>query len=487
MSWSPHLGPQTEFLARNEYEVLGGGSVGGGKSDCLIAALLRDVENPRYHGLIIRRTFPQLGEIIDRCHSLYPLIGGQYLSGPKRWTFPSGAIIDLGHMQHEDSKYNYLGREFHRIGIDELCQFSETQYLYLFSRLRTTDPDISPQILSTTNPGGVGHLFVRERFIDIARPLQTYIDPKSGLSRVFVPMKLDDNPSLLENDPEYLARLEALPEIEKMRLKYGIWDVFEGQVFRELSRSVHGCEPFEIPPEWERYCVLDWGYGGPFSVGWYAMDYDGVMYRYREWYGSLKEMKGSEERFSANTGVRMQAWEVAKGILERENGEKINRRIADTSIWHNSPEFRKQEARGITIEEDFAGEGVYFTKADRHRVHGKLQVHKRLKLDAEIDPETGEIISETPQFQAFLNQPAFWRTMQNLAEDPKNPEDVNTKMEDHVFDEFRYMCQERPIIPKVRTRANPNSFQAVRARHIRATKYAKGHGVSVATAYSRTR
>ena len=158
MSWIAHPGAQEEFLTRSEYEVLFGGSAGPGKTDCLIAAMTRDIKYPDYHALILRRTFPQLGEIIDRCHEHYPKMGATYTVGDKRWKFPSGAKIDLGHMQHENDKYNYQGKEYHRVGFDELTQFTESQYTYIAnSRVRTTNPDITPQVLYTTNPGGIGH------------------------------------------------------------------------------------------------------------------------------------------------------------------------------------------------------------------------------------------------------------------------------------------------------------------------------------------
>lgn len=480
MSWIAHPGAQEEFLSRSEFEVLFGGSAGPGKTDCLVAALTRDVDKPRYRGLILRRTFPQLQEIIDRCHRLYPLLGGTFRATEKRWYFPSGAIIDLGHMQHENDKYNYQGKEYHRIGVDELTQFLESMYTYLFSRLRTTDPDINPQIVATTNPGGIGHYWVKDRFVTITEPLKTYIDLKTGLSRVFVPATIEDNPSLYLNDPAYLARLEALPEIEKQRLRFGIWDSFEGQVFTELSQRLHGCADFDIPPEWERYCVLDWGFAKPFSVAWYAMDYDGVMYRYREWYG-LKEGE-------TDVGLRMLAYKVAQGILEREPpGEKIKMRIADPSIWHPRPESRKGEARGTTIHEDFVSQGVYFTKADNDRVHGKQQVHRRLRVEQDIDKNTGEITGEHPMFQCFHSCKNFWRTMLILRESENNPEDVDTDQEDHIYDDFRYMCMARPILPKKQHRIPPGSFMAERNRLIRAKKYARRHGVSLDAAYSRVR
>lgn len=484
MTWRPHPGAQEEFLRRREFEILFGGSAGPGKTDCLVAGMARDIVNPKYRGLIIRRTFPQLQEIIDRCHRLYPLLGGVFKATEKRWYFPLGGSIDLGHMQHENDKYNYQGKEYHKIGVDEVTQFTETQYTYLFSRLRTTDPDIIPQIISTTNPGGIGHYWVKNRFIDISKPMQTYLDKKTGLSRVFIPATIEDNPSLFENDPAYLARLEALPEIEKMRLRYGIWDAFEGQVFTELSAVVHGIEPFDVPPEWERYCVFDWGYAKPFSVGWYAVDYDGIIYRYREWYGC----KETGQDFEADEGLRMQAWEVARGIREREDpGERIRMRIADPSIWHPRPDSRKREALGTTIQDDFAQEGVFFIKADNDRVHGKQQVHKRLRIEEEIDEKTGEIISSHPMFYCFKDHKHFWRTIPLLQEDTKNPEDIDTTMEDHIYDEFRYMCMARPLRPKKIETIPQGSFQAERNKMIRAKKYAKRHGVSMTTAYSRVR
>ncbi len=476
--WCPHRGAQTEFLSRSEFEVLFGGAAGPGKTDCLVAGLTRDIANPRYHGLLIRRTFPQLQEIIDRTHRLYPALGGVFRATDKRWVFPSGGIIDLGHMQHENDKYNYQGKEFHKVGVDELTQFSETQYTYLFSRLRTTDPDIVPQIASTTNPGGIGHYWVKERFITITDHGRTYIDPKSGLSRVFIPATIEDNPTLFDNDPAYLARLEALPEIERMRLRHGIWDAFEGQIFTELSQRIHGCEPFDIPPEWEKFCVLDWGYAKPFSVGWYAVDYDGVLYRYREWYGCKEN--------APDTGLKMPAYEVARGILDREK-EKVRFRIADPSIWHPRPDSRKGESRGPTIQEDMAGEGVFFMKADNDRSQGKMQVHKRLKLNLEADESTGEVLSENPQIRIFNDQKSFWRTMMQMREDPKNPEDVDTDQEDHIYDEFRYACMARPVRPKKVERIPTGSFQAERRRYIRAKEYAKKHGTSLEAAYQRVR
>lgn len=479
--WTPHIGAQTEFLQRSEFEILFGGSVGPGKTDCIIAMMLRDIEHPHYHGLIIRRTFPQLQEIIDRCCRLYPYMGGVWTVGNKRWVFPSGAIIDIGHMNHEVDKYNYLGKEYHRVAFDELTMFTESQYLYLFSRVRTTDPNIPCQIISASNPGSIGHNWVKDRFRPGERDLKTYYDPKTGLSRVFVPATVKDNPTLFENDEEYTSRLEVFPDLERDRMRHGIWDAFEGQVFGELSKDAHGYEDFDIPPEWERICVFDWGYASPFSVGWYAVDYDGVLWRYREFYGCRREETGEDQ--GADEGLKMAAWQVAKKILELENGEKIRMRIADPSIWHPRPRSRRGEARGPTIEEDFAGEGIYFIKADNDRTHGKQQVHKRLQIDREIDKDTGEILSEMPMLKVANSCKGFWRTMPALYADERNREDVDTNQEDHIYDEVRYMCMARPLKPKKVVRIQPGTMRYEREKLKRAKKRAKRLGVSVAEVY----
>jgi hypothetical protein len=465
---------------------MAGGAAGPGKTDLLIVGALDHVDHPKYHGLILRRTYPRLQEIIDRCHSIYPEYGAVWKSQLHRFEFPSGAKITLGHCQHEENKRDYHGKEFQYIAFDELTEFTQTQYEFIaLSRSRSTVPGLASKIRSATNPGGVGHVWVKERFIDVATPGRRHIDPKTGLSRIFIPGTIRDNPTLFENDPDYIKRLEGLPELEKQRLLYGVWDGFEGQVFPELSARVHGCEPFEIPPEWERYCVLDWGFAKPFCVHWYAVDYDGVLYLYREWYGCKKEEEGTAD--GADVGLKKQAWEVARGIVEREGNEKVRMRLADPSIWHPRPESRRGEALGVTILEDFQRERVFFMKADNDRMHGKMQVHKRLRLEETIDKETGEVVSEEPVFRVFNTCKGFWRTIPNLIYSERHAEDVDTDQEDHPYDTFRYMCMARPIRPKVAPKVVTGSFQSERTRLIRARQYAQRHGVSLDVAYTRVR
>lgn len=484
MAWRPHPGKQEEYCSRGEFEALFGGAAGGGKSDALVALATRFVGHPQFRGLLLRRTFPQLQEIIDRCWQQYPDLGGVYRSTEHRWYFPSGAMINLGHMQHEDDKYNYQGKQFHFIGFDELTQFTESQYLYLFSRARGVDPNIPTLIRATTNPGGIGHVWVKNRFVDVASPGQPFVDRGTGLSRVFIPALVYDNPTLCDADPGYIARLEALPDIEKRRLLHGDWAIFEGQVFPELSATVHGCQPFDVPPEWERYMLFDWGYSRPFACLWFAVDYDGIIWLYREWYGTNGETKDGMD-----VGLRMTARDVAVQVnkIELEARDKIRQRIADPAIFNRTADQRRPESYSPSIAEDFMAEGIFFQKADNDRLQGVQQVHKRLQLEEFIDKNTGEVTEES-RFFAFNDCKHFWRTMQALQNDPRHPDDVESKyQDDHIYDCLRYMCMARPVRPKKVDLIPSGSFAAERNRLIRAKRYATKHGISLSAAYQRTR
>lgn len=491
MTWRAHSGPQKEFCRRGEFEVLFGGAAGPGKTDCLIMEAARlAIRKANYRGIIFRRTFPQLQEIIDRCWQWYPQLGATYRATEHRWHFPIGAKVKLDHMQYDSDKYNHQGKEYHFVGFDELTQFLETQYLYLISRVRTTDPDIPLAIRSTTNPGGIGHVWVKARFIDVAEPLETYLDPHSLQTRAFVPATVYDNPTLIKNDPDYVRRLESLPEVEKMRLLYGDWSAFEGQAFKELSQRVHGCEPFPIPPEWETFSVFDWGYGRPWCCLWFAVDYDGDMYLYRAWYGMGKDENG---RYHPNKGARQTNIEICREIFAHER-EKMSFRVADPACWGPTKQRGSNVILGPSFVEDAAKEGLFFLKADNDRIRGKQQVHMRFQIETETHPETGEVISERPRFHAFLSDEngdrgikRWWDEMTSLYEDEKNPEDVDTNQPDDGYDCTRYAMMSRPIIPKIVPKVPPGSFAAERQRLIRAKEYSKRHGVSLSTAYQRVR
>jgi len=480
-TWQPHKGPQTEFLRRNEYEVLFGGAAGPGKTDCLIMAAARHVKNPNYRALILRRTFPQLQEIMDRCQAYYPVIGGKWRATEARWHWPSGATVKLGHMQHEDDKFNYQGHEYGFIGFDELTQFTGTQYLYLHSRCRSVDPTIRPMVRATTNPGGVGHGFVKDRFVTITEPGTRYIDSKTGFDRCFIPARVTDNPTLIENDPLYIQRLMLLPDEDKRRLLDGEWDVFTGQAFPELSQEVHGVEAFTPPPEWEVFRAFDWGYSSPFSVAWYAADYDGRLWRFKSIYGSAEE--------DPTKGLKATAVEIARMIkdVERDIKQVVRTGPADPSIWSKNP-TKAKGGTGPSIAEEMGNEGIFWLKGDNNRVLGKQQLHYRFRREETVDPESGEIKYGEPGIYIAKDDKHFWRTMSILALKESNPEDIeDKKVEDHIYDEFRYAMMSRPITPKVVIEDDVGSFQHERRRLMKAQNVAQRRGMSLGDAYKITR
>ena len=472
--WEPHPGAQAEFCGRGEFEAFYGGQAGPGKTDCLIGIALRYIRYPKYNFIILRRTFPQLEEIIDRTRILYSLLGGVYKSGEHLWYFPSGAKGKLGHMQHEGDQYNYQGKEYQFIGFDEATQFTRAQYLYLFSRCRSTDTRIPCRVRATSNPGGVGHDFIRNRFkIGLQEPGTTIYDKEKLSSRVFIPGKLTDNPTLLKNDPDYVNRLLELPEVERARLMDGVWDAFEGQAFPELNQDVHGIAPIDIPNEWPRYRAFDWGYSTPFAVLWFAVDFDGRIFIYREWYGS----KDGESR---NVGIKKAPIDIARGIIKRELGENVKTGPADPDIWN--PRWKTMGGKnkfglvGESVASDMAKEKVNFLKADNDQIQGRQQVHKRLMLDDKGDP----------QIFVFNTLENFWRTMPLLREYEKNPEVLDSKrVEDHIYCVLRYFCMFKPTRPRKTAAPDKGSFQSERRRLINAKRLAAKTGISLTAAYGR--
>ena len=444
--WSPQE-RQRIFMQRKETEALYGGAAGGGKSDCAIAEALRQVHIPHYRGLILRKTYPQLSEMVDRSREIYSpsFPEAKYNEQKHCWTFPSGAKIYFGAMQHTKDRTNYQGKRYDFIDFDELTHFTWDEYSYLFSRNRPNGQGTRCYIRAQANPGGIGHGWVKERFITPAPPMTPIYDDVKIVfpdgssqtrrrSRVFVPSSVFDNKILMQNDPDYITRLAALPENEKRALLYGDWDSFSGQVFTEwrnnpdgyiTRKNTHVIEPFTIPNSWKIYRGFDFGYSRPFSVGWYALDHDNRLYRIRELYGCTG---------TPNEGVRWEPAEIACRIkeIEREDinlkGRYING-IADPSIF--------DESRGESVAAMMERSGVYFEKADNTRIAGKMQLHNRLAFD-----DKG-----IPMLYIFSTCKHFIRTVPALVYSEVDVEDIDTATEDHIYDEVRYIAMENPINP----------------------------------------
>ena len=444
--WRPQP-RQADFMRRGENEALYGGAAGGGKSDALVCEALRQVHIPHYKALIVRKTFPQLAELIDKSLNYYPpaFPRARYNAGSHTWRFPSGAKIIFGSMQYTKDRIKYQGQAYDFIGFDELTHFTHEEYTYLFSRNRPNGPGTRVYIRSTANPGGVGHGWVKERFITAGAPMQTIWEKvdihfpdghteRRWQSRVFVPSLVFDNPALMRNDPNYITRLAAMPEADRNALLYGDWNSFSGQVFSEWrndpehygdGKNTHVITPFKIPEDWAVWCGMDWGYSRPFAVGWFAVDRNRRLYHIRELYG----WNGTP-----NTGVQWEPARLARKIREIEADDpnlrgRTIRRVGDPAIWGSDG----TESIGALMER----ERVYFEPGDHARIDGKMQVHHRLAFDTE----------EKPMLYVFSTCENFIRTVPNLVYDETDVEDVDTDGEDHIFDMLRYVCMENPIAP----------------------------------------
>jgi hypothetical protein len=443
--WSPQTRQQI-MMSRSEFEALYGGAAGGGKSDYLIAEALRQVHITHYRAIIFRKTIPELEDLISRSHELYKSAfpKAKYNENKHAWKFPSGSIIYFGSMQHTKDRIKYQGRHFDFVGFDELTHFAKEEYEYMFSRARSSGPGLRVYIRSTANPGGPGHPWVKARFISAAKPETTIVSRMSintpdgrkiemTKDRIFIPSSIFDNKALMDNNPEYIASLAMMPEAERNALLYGDWDSFSGQVFiewrndpdnYETQQWSHVIKPFKIPDGWIVGRSYDFGYAKPFSVGWYAIDYKGCIYRIRELYGCVDG--------EPNKGIMIDPGEQARRIKEIENAdENLKGRkiigIADPSIFDKS--------RGDSIADIMSREGVYWNPGDNHRIAGKMQYHYRMAFD-----ENGRSM-----FYVFNTSKEFIRTTPQLVYDEKNVEDINTTQEDHIYDECRYFLMEHMI------------------------------------------
>lgn len=375
--WKPTK-RQEQFLALPDTidEALYGGAAGGGKTDALLMLpIVRGFyKEPRFKGIVFRRTFPELEhEIIERSHFWYRDCGGVYNQDRKQWKFTSGAIMRFGHVEYESDCRKYDSDEYNYMAFDELTSFTFYIYNYLSStRLRSSSSRLPAIARAGTNPGNIGHAWVRDRFVEVKDssgnlvPYGTLlIDKVTGTKRIFIQSLLSDNPHITENDPNYSKKLMNLPEAERRAKLEGEWGTFEGQVFDEYretrlahepENAVHLVQPFQIPKWWIRFLAVDWGYEAMTIALWGALSPQNRLYIYREY--SVKQAKAVH-------------WATEIGQLSI--GEEFKDVVLCRSAWQN----RGDE---LTISETFTKySGITARQADNDRIAGKLLFQEYLR------------------------------------------------------------------------------------------------------------
>jgi hypothetical protein len=433
--FKPNEGPQTEFLAATELQVLYGGAAGGGKSFALLADPMRYFGNKNFTGLLIRRTNDELRELKWESQKLYPkaIPGAKWKEKDSMWVFPSGARLWLSYLDRDDDVLRYQGQAYTWIAIDELTQYpTPFAWNYLSSRLRTTDPELKPflSMRATSNPGGPGHAWVKKMFVDPAVPNQPFsatdietgnvlVDPDTNkplFKRRFIPASLNDNPYLAD-DGIYKTTLLSLPEDQRRKLLYGDWTVNEGAAFPEFRPNIHTCKPFDIPHDWRKFRAADYGYSSHSAVLWFAIDPAfGTLYVYKELY------------VSKQTGRQL-----AQLVMETEFKERVTYGVLDSSVWH------QRGGEGPSIAEEMIAMGCRWRPSDRSkgsRTAGKNRLHELLRVNEDTGLP-GLIIFDTCR-QLIADLPS-------IPSDPKGGDDIDDRYSsDHTYDALRYGIMSRP-------------------------------------------
>jgi len=426
---------QDLFLKDTHRYVGYGGSRGGGKSWSIQTKVkILCLKHAGIRCAIFRRTYPELERnhirvLVPECERIKI---ANYNKQDKRLTFINGSVCEFVFAQREADLDKIQGNEWDVIFIDEATQWTEQEIKIITACNRGANSFIKRCYL-TANPGGVGHHYYKRIFID-----KKYNEGENPEDYNFIQAKVTDNTALMEKDPDYIKYLEALPPKLKKAWLEGDWNVLSGSFFDDFvigdeesqqNRTwTHVIEPFTPPISWNCMMGYDFGYRKPFSAAWYMIDNDGRLYRILEWYGCNGE---------PNEGLRLTPEEQFTKIHEIETqhpwlkGRKI-RRIADPAIWNAES--------GESVADVAAKHQVWFEKGDNQRINGWMQCHYRLQFD-----ENG-----IPMFYVFNTCKDFIRTIPMMQYDEHKVEDLDSDLEDHIADEWRYVCMGRPIKPTIR-------------------------------------
>jgi hypothetical protein len=467
---------QFEVLDSPATEILYGGAAYGGKSYLLRAlaiALCYDI--PGLQVYLFRRTYPDLMSNHMNGSGSFPELLAEFTQKKQvkiredsiEWA--NGSKIHLCHCQHEKDVTKYQGAEIHVLLLDELTSFTEYIYRFLRNRVRLGGRIIPekwkakmPLIVCGSNPGGIGHAWVKRSFVDMCKSGEIREMPpeEGGMRRQFIRSKSSDNAIGMKNDPGYTARLSGLGSDALVKaMRDGDWDIVAGAAFENLSRDVHCIRPFEIPEWWTKFTSLDWGSTKPYSVGWYTVADNTVTLKGHDGEPDKLIGKGSiivyRELYGwngkPNEGTREESWEVARRIASAEKaGERIAYRIADNAMWavHDGPSIAERMMNALAAE-NASCPSLEQSMKDRRANY--------LEIRARLSNSDGE----NPGLYVFDTCFHFWRTMPDLQLDHRDPEKGwDSNGEDHWADQLGYALVSRPVLMDQRTYVNKQYEEA---------------------------
>jgi hypothetical protein len=462
---------QEDFLKIPDsvFEALYGGAAYGGKSFILtLLPLIRGFYKFRgFKGIILRRKFPDLErEIIRLSKEYYPLTGAIYNEQKHVWEWREyGSYMDFGHIQHAEDVRQYDSAQYNYCAFDELTHFPEAPYLYMVgSRVRPGSSFNISIVRNGTNPGGIGQTFVYNRFVKPCEEGYKLIkDKKTGLYRIFIPAYAQDNILGMKYDPQYIMKLEMLPEAEKKAKKYGDWHAFEGSVFPEFrpikfpnepENALHVCQSFDIPEWWPRILSIDWGKRAMCHALWASISPDNRVYIYRErgwlgkdvpyWASEVRELSHNEHIVSfilcgsawQERGVETIAEQVQKytGLVPSSSDNTPGSRIAGLQSIHD---FLRWESKGHLLKAE--GEIYDLNKAGmiyRNFGENALMQYRKQFMDEKEE-------KNLPRLQIFENcAPILVETIPACIHGEKNKkEDIQEFDGDDPIDNLRYLCK----------------------------------------------
>lgn len=441
--WQPQQGPQSFLVSCPLNEIFFGGARGGGKTDGVLGkwAIKEARYGEAFNAIMFRRTTVSSDDAIERSKQIYGPLGGIYNESKLFWRMPNGGRVSFRYLERIDDANEYQGRNVTDVWVEEAGTYPDAAPIDRLHGVLRSAMGVPTQMILTANPGGAGQHWIANRYNLIPFPTHPIVvgrDLPNGKvhKAAVIPSRITDNKIMLNADPGYIDRLQLVGSSALIQAWLdGDWSAIDGAFFDSWSRR-NMIEPVAIPSDWLRFRSADWGFARPFSVGWWAVVADdlrastgviprGSIIRYREWYGC---------NGTPNTGLRLNAEEVAQGIKEREEGERIDYGVMDPAAFAQND--------GPSISERMAQLGVHWRQADNKRVgrSGALGgwdiMRHRIKGDG-----------EAPRLFVFNTCKDFLRTVPTLQHDILRAEDLDTEQEDHIADETRYACMSRPWLP----------------------------------------